>query len=117
MIEQIKNNYELFSDAIIQEINYFKRMNVNISEVHINLYNWATDNRENIILIFKDITLFRFCRYPNLSNSVISNALIKKEKEIITFDFFPIYYSDSHIEENSNSDFIIKCKELELIKN
>ena len=29
----------------------------------------------------------------------------KKEKEIITFDFFPIYYSDSHIEENSNSDF------------
>ncbi|AQX85882.1 hypothetical protein I6H88_03070 [Elizabethkingia bruuniana] len=117
MIEQIKKNYELFSDAVIQEFNYSNKIGANSCEIHINLYNWTTDSRENIILVFKKISLIRFYNNSQINSTVISSALIKKENGVITFDFFPKYYNDLHIEENENSKFIIKCKEVELIKS
>ncbi|PUB24727.1 hypothetical protein C8J95_1205 [Elizabethkingia sp. YR214] len=112
MIEQIKKDYKAFSDAVIQEFNYTNH----ICKIYINLYNWTTDNRENIILLFENILLFKFFESIKINSTVISNALLKEENGIITLDFFPVYFNESRIEENKDSDFIIKSEKLEIIK-
>ncbi|MCT4296198.1 hypothetical protein [Elizabethkingia anophelis] len=116
MIEQIKKDYRSFSDAVIQGFNYFNKTDINSCEIYINLYNWTTNNRENIILLFENILLFKFFESIKINSTVISNALLKEENGIITFDFFPVYFNESRIEENKDSDFIIKSEKLEIIK-
>ena len=116
MIKDIINKYGEFSDSWITEIKYYKKMinteDINVIELIINCANKQNDYIYEVVnLTFKNIVSFNFSEINNSDNFASSDILIKTERELITFDFFPIDYFD-YLEENPNSNFIIKCKEV-----
>ncbi|WP_336717109.1 hypothetical protein [Chryseobacterium mucoviscidosis] len=117
MIEQIKNIYRSFSDSLISKIEYNRSIENVTCVVNISSYNWETSERDEISLIFEDCVFFKFFESSKINSTVITNALLNQNEDIIVFDFFPLYYSDDKILENPNSDFVIKSKGLKIIKN
>ena len=116
MIKDIINKYGEFSDSWITEIKYYKKMinteDINVIELIINCANKQNDYIYEVVnLTFKNIVSFNFSEINKSDNFASSDVLIKTERELITFDFFPIDYFD-YLEENPNSNFIIKCKEV-----
>lgn|SRR5690606_17024873 len=116
MIAILKTNYGEFHDALITEIRYNTNFNyyssqysgVNEVELFISCFNLINDlKRELIKITFFDVSVFKFGAYEGMVNS----ALLKYENDLITFDFFPIDYYD-YLEEDLNSDCIIKCKKV-----
>lgn len=116
MFEEIKKSYGEFHDALITEVNYrtdfnyhnYQDSGVNEVEVFISCFNLIKKfQRELIKITFVDVSVFKFGAYEGMVNS----ALLKKENDLITFDFYPIIYSD-YLEEDLNSDCIIKCKKV-----
>ena len=116
MFEEIKKSYGEFHDALITEVNYrtdfnyhnYQDSGVNEVEVFISCFNLIKKfQRELIKITFVDVSVFKFGAYEGMVNL----ALLKKENDLITFDFYPIIYSD-YLEEDLNSDCIIKCKKV-----
>ena len=109
--------YESFSDASILEVAY-KAINGNYNaEVVIHCMNSNNDYRfETIRVFFIDVVSIRFLEQENQSSTVINTALLKLDSDLITFDFFPLLYGESRVEENANSDFKIKCRRVKYVK-
>lgn len=66
---------------------------------------------EVVLLSFIDVLSFRFIENLNTSSTVINSALLKNEGHLTIIDFFPIIWSNS-LQENIDSDFIIKSRRL-----
>lgn len=116
MIDILKETYGEFHDALITEVRYNTNFNyhnhqdsgVNEVELFISCFNLINNfKRELIKITFFDVSVFKFGAYEGMVNS----ALLKNENDLITFDFFPIDYYD-YLEEDLNSDCIIKCKKV-----
>lgn len=114
MINNIKEKYHLFSDSVITKIQYNKSIENTICIVGLRSYNWKTSEYDVIELVFEDCIYFRFFESTKITSTIVSNALLEKKDDIVIFDFFPLYYSDDKIIENPNSDFIIKCKNIQI---
>lgn len=116
MFNEIKNKYEDFSDSVISEIKYYQMHNIRIVEVTLKCMNSFNDyDYENIKLIFNDVTFFHFKEAEPYSSTAINSAFLNNDKGIIVFDFFPLLYNNK-LEENPESDLIIKSKRLFYIK-
>jgi hypothetical protein len=116
MLKEIIEKYEKFPDCLIKAVTY----NMSISEKNddsietiISCFNLQNENKREIIqIIFKDIELIKFSQIKRFPSLFLNEIYIKREKSnLITFDFFPIDHFD-YMEENPNSEFIIKCKEI-----
>lgn len=116
MVEVLKETYGEFHDALITQVRYNTNFNyqnnqdsgVNEVEICISCFNLINDFKRELIKInFFDVSVFKFGAYEGMVNS----ALLKKENDLITFDFFPIDYYD-YLEEDLNSDCIVKCKKV-----
>ena len=114
MIEEIIEIYDDFHDSLITKIQYNRNFNYyepqkSIEpdvELYLSCFNCQNYfERELIKIVFTDVSFFNFQNYEGM----VSSALIKKENDIITFDFFPIIYTE-HSGEDLNSFCIIKCK-------
>ena len=112
MITQFTSKYKFFSDAIIKRIEYINDIDNAKCTLDIRAYNWETNRFDDFSFTFMDCIFFKFFESIKINSTVISNALLKQENDIITFDLFPLYFSENKIEENINSDFIIKCKKI-----
>lgn len=116
MLEEIIEKYEKFPDCLIKEINYgfsISEKNYDFVVVIISCFNFKEENRREIIrIVFKNIELIKFSQINRFPSLFLDEVYILQEKDgIITFDFFPIDHFD-YLEENPNSEFIIKCKEV-----
>jgi hypothetical protein len=69
---------------------------------------------EKIKFLFSKIISYQLIRENIVNNFAPKDVFIKAKNGIITFDFFPIDHFD-YLEENPNSEFIIKCKEISYI--
>ncbi|QMW02854.1 hypothetical protein [Spirosoma foliorum] len=123
MLSEIINTYEQFSDSLILKVCYISltenSSNSRTIEVVIRCMNKLNDYEWDVIkLSFLDVIKFRFIENENTSSTLINSALLKREDGNVIVDFFPLYYSQSSLLENPNSDFIIYCKDLkyEVIK-
>ncbi|WP_066440682.1 hypothetical protein [Chryseobacterium sp. CCH4-E10] len=121
MISKILNDYKTFSDSVIDKIEFYNQKYdlgelIELSKIHLFSYNWSIDKFENIILTFENIKEFRFIKQRKRSSTVITDALLKFENGEIVFDFFPKQYSDSLLEIDPNSDFLIRCEKIYLEK-
>lgn len=121
MISKILNDYKTFSDSVINKIEFYDKKNasgelIELSKIHLFSYNWNINKFENIILTFENIKEFRFIKHRKMSSTVITDALLKYENGEIIFDFFPNQYSDSLLEIDPHSDFLIRCEKIFLEK-
>ena len=113
MFNEILKKYERFSDGLILELIYRSSLDKKKVEVLIKCMNKEIGYRwETIRMHFIDVVFFRFIENESFSSTVINSALLNKEAGLITFDFFPLIFGDSKLEENNNSDFIVKCKDV-----
>ncbi|SKC08361.1 hypothetical protein SAMN05660841_04115 [Sphingobacterium nematocida] len=111
MLNDIIDKYEGFSDALISEVSYSSHSGARRIEVAINCMNTHTDYQyEQVKLIFIDVLSFRFIESENQSSLLINQALICELNGTIVFDFFPLVFGGGRLEENANSDLMIKCK-------
>ena len=113
MIDEIIQKFEHFSDAIILQIQYKVSVgNPNAKgdvEAIIRCSNSQNEYAYEIIkLIFIDVLKFRFIEHETTSSTVITWALIQIDSDSILFDFFPILYSTTGV-ENNESDFLVRC--------
>jgi hypothetical protein len=110
MIEKIIEDYAEFSDSWISEITLYN--NENIIEIIIHCANKNKDySYEKVKISFKKIINYVLIEKNRISDLAPKDVLINEKNGIITFDFFPIDHFD-YLEENPNSEFIIKCKEI-----
>ena len=110
MILDLVKNYDKFSDSCIRNIKYDLQNNrivLTILAININLLcKW-----DLIEIEFNEIIKFRYIENENTSNCVILNALIQKTDDINVFDFYPTDTGNMLILDEE-SDFLIKCKEV-----
>ena len=116
MIKEIINKYGEFSDSWISEINYSKKYDkenkVKIISIILTCANKENNLKYEVIkLIFEDIIEFKFIEMNDSDNFITGDVLIKKESNLILFDFVPIDYFD-YLKENPESKFKIKCKKI-----
>ncbi|TPG36293.1 hypothetical protein [Flavobacterium pectinovorum] len=115
MLEQIILNYKKFADCLIKEVDYFNfKSNDDQRSIEITMscLNFQNENKKEIIkVIFKGLKLLKFIRVNDYPSLFLDEVYISNENGLITFDFFPIGYVD-YLEENPNSTFIIRCKEV-----
>lgn len=114
MLNEIVDKYENFSDALVLEIIYNnKSLENKYIEVILRCMNKLNGYEFEIVkLSFFDIISFQFKELENQCSNFISSALLKKENDIIIFDFFPLQYGNSDLIESIDSDFKIKCKKV-----
>ena len=114
MFEIIKKRYEFFSDSVITNVNYKQSIEGESNvEVYLRSMNALEDyNFEFLKLTFLDIQKFRLLQLYESSSFVIDQALLIKDNGIITFDFFPKTCDDDSLEEDPNSDLLIKCRKV-----
>ncbi len=117
MLKEIIEKYGDFHDALISEINYkchdeYIYPDNRILEVILRCQNFENGEYEIVKLMFKHVRKYSFSEEFSGSSLLIYSALLKKEEDIIIFDFFAIIYGDWLLKENPNSNFIIKCKEV-----
>ena len=92
--------------------SYTSEENKESIEITLSCFNFEKQGKKEIInIIFKDLILIKFIRVNNNPSLFLDEVYLNEENGIITFDFFPIDYFD-YLEENPNSEFIIKCKEI-----
>lgn len=116
MIHEIIKQYQYFSDGVIRNITYSypieNKINATVQILCSNTqnnYEW-----ELVKIIFYDILFFKFIAHGDSIGSVIDMALIKIENEFIVFDFFGLFNANyQSLEENPESEFVIKCKKIE----
>jgi hypothetical protein len=112
MIEKIIENYFELSDSWISEIKSIDSNNEITLELIIHCANRNKDySYEKVKFLFSKIISYQIIRKNIVNNFAPKDVFIKEKDGIITFDFFPIDHFD-YLEENPNSDFIIKCKEI-----
>ena len=116
MLKEIVDKYEKFPDSLIKMVKYsisISENDNNTIETIISCFNLKEDNKREIIqIIFTEIELFKFSQIKRFPSLFVNEVFIKRENDgLITFDFFPIDHFD-YLEENPNSAFIIKCKEI-----
>lgn len=116
MIKEIIDKYGEFSDSWISDIKYSKNFDNNCSEkvieVTINCANKTNSNEyEQIKIIFSDVLEFKFFEGDKADNFTTGDVLVKEKDNIMLFDFFPIDHFD-YLEENSESNFKIKCRKV-----
>jgi hypothetical protein len=113
MIQEIIDKYGFFSDSTIVK---FELINVDFRDIFKVEIKYAkifkTSDYENIRLIFEQVISIRYVKHEKISNSVIMDALVKQENDIITFDFFPLMFGTDELIENKDSDFQVKCKKV-----
>ena len=112
MLEEIKERFEFFSDALIKKISY-EGVKEGYGKIVITLNTMDSDNNDNfskIKLIFKGIQKFRLIEQYPFSSLIINQALLIEDEEGITFDFFPEICDDNRLKEDPNSDLLIKCQ-------
>ncbi|WP_293881649.1 hypothetical protein [Sphingobacterium sp. UBA1498] len=116
MFTEIKNKYENFSDSLISEIKYSQIHSIRTIEIILKCMNrFSNYDYETIKLIFDDVIFFHFKEEERYSSTVINSAFLNNDKGIIVFDFFPLLYADK-LEENPDSDLIVKSRLLSYIK-
>jgi hypothetical protein len=117
MLEEIIEKYGKFSDSLVSEISYKcyiteKGTEDDTIEVVLRCMNFKNENKfERIKLKFVGVMVYKFSQNKQYPSLFLDEVYIKEEDGIITFDFFPIDYFD-YLEENPNSEFIVKCKEV-----
>lgn len=115
MLEKINFFYKKFSDCLIKKTKYDSYISEESKErieVTLSCFNFERENRREIIkLIFEDLITVKFIQIKNNPSLFLDEVYILEENELITFDFFPIDHFD-YLEENPNSNFIIKCKKV-----
>jgi len=115
MLEKLNFIYKKFPDCLVQQINYKSYLSEESKEsieITLSCYNFEKEGKREIInIIFKDLTLIKFIRINNNPSLFLDEIYIKEDEGLITFDFFPIDHFD-YLEENPNSEFIIKCKKI-----
>jgi hypothetical protein len=115
MLEEIIEKYEKFPDCLIKTVKYsvsISEENNDSVETIISCFNLKEENKREIIrIIFKNIELIKFSQINRFPSLFLDEIYIKEDNGLITFDFFPIDHFD-YLEENPNSEFIIKCKQV-----
>ena len=117
MLNEIIDKYGKFPDSLIKVVKYsisISEKNDDSVETIISCFNGKEENKREIIrIIFKNIELIKFSQINCFPSLFLNEIYIKKENNgLITFDFFPIDHFD-YLEENPNSNLIIKCKNIE----
>jgi hypothetical protein len=108
MLEEIITKYENFSDSMILDFFFYQYDGYKIIEVTINCMNSMNNYEyEKIKIIFEDVKSFRFIENNKESSTVIYSAMLKRNKNTIIFDFFPLIFDDE-LKENEKSDFKIE---------
>jgi len=67
---------------------------------------------EIIKLSFKDIVEIKLGQFRNNLSLILDEVYIENKNGLIVLDFFPIDHLD-YLEENPNSNFIIKCNAID----
>jgi len=115
MLEKITSEYAKFPDSLIEGICFFpiSKKSDSTIEVTLSCYNLKKENKkETIKLIFTKIELVKFNQLNDNPSLFLDEIYIDGRNDLITFDFFPIDHFD-YLEENPNSNFIIKCRKVE----
>ncbi len=125
MLNQLIDNYGDFGDALITEFTYRSNIDKNTLEVknndevelYISCFNKKRNYERNLIqVICRDIIYYNFHQIEGM----IFQALLNNVNGIIVLDFFPELQSNPNgygliSKEKSDSDCIIKCKEVNYI--
>ncbi len=112
MLEQIVRDYYNLSDSLLLEVgitNSIKNNNYQIKVLLQSMNREKNNSWEIIELIFKGVENFRIVKPTGVTNA----ALLKKYGTDIIVDFYPLFYNDSYLIEDLNSDFCINCKDLD----
>ncbi|WP_418264586.1 hypothetical protein [Flavobacterium faecale] len=113
MIKKIIEDYYEFSDSWISEIKLFENNNENVFDLIIHCANKGKNyNYEKVKISFIEVIFYKLIGENGISDFAPKDVYIKEEDGVITFDFFPIDHFD-YLEENPNSNFIIKCRKIE----
>ncbi len=112
MIEEIILKYGNFADSWIESM-YYKLDGLGIKKsirLKITVSNLQNNcSYETIDLICEDVQNFIFKENTGEQNMSLKDSLILKDDGLIILDFNPIDHFD-HLEENPDSCFLIKCK-------
>jgi hypothetical protein len=112
MFDEIVAKYENFSDALVVEVSYRAGECSKNVEIIIDCMNSQNEYKfEKIKLILIDVVSMSFIERENQSSTVVFSALLLKNEQMLTFDFFPFIYGEGRLEENENSDFKVKCRD------
>ena len=114
MLEKITSEYAKFPDSLIEGIYFFpiSKESDSTIEVILSCFNLKKENKNEIIkLIFTKIELIKFNQFNDDPSLFLDEIYIDYKNDLITFDFFPIDHFD-YLEENPNSNFIIKCRKI-----
>ncbi|UWY26879.1 hypothetical protein N4T20_14240 [Flavobacterium sp. TR2] len=114
MLEKITSEYAKFPDSFIEKVNFtpISKTSESIIEIILSCFNIKKGNKKEIIkLILKKIEILKFNQFNDNPSLFLDEIYINNENDLITIDFFPIDHFD-YLEENPNSAFIIKCKEI-----
>lgn len=109
MIEEFARAHYDFNDALINEFRFFTVNGKPSLEILITCMNDQTDDWHTIRIVCTNVVFFKFRQDWNTSSTVVNTALTKTEGDMMTIDFFP-YINGSTLEENPESDFIVKFK-------
>lgn len=112
MIKKIIEDYCEFSDSWISEIKLFENNSENVFELIIHCANKSKNySYEKVKFSFTKVICYKLIGKKGITDFAPKDVYIKEDNGLITFDFFPIDHFD-YLEENPNSEFIIKCKEI-----
>jgi hypothetical protein len=112
MFDEIVEKYKNFSDALVVEVSYRAGERSKNVEIIIDCMNSQNEYKfDKIKLILIDVVSMSFIERENQSSTVVFSALLLKNEQMLTFDFFPFIYGEGRLEENENSDFKVKCRD------
>lgn len=115
MLEKITSNYGKFPDSLIERIIFYPITGSTESniEVILSCYNIKNEMKNEIIkLSFKKIEQIKLSQFKDNPSLFLNEIYTENKNGLIIFDFFPIDHFD-YLEENPNSNFIIKCSEID----
>ncbi|GAB2699706.1 hypothetical protein GCM10027037_25430 [Mucilaginibacter koreensis] len=116
MIQEIKDKYRTFSDAVIEKIEYQILSGSDTNKylnAYITCFNWKTETWERVMFQFTDVKNIRLIETPRLSSSVIFEALLLQDDRNVIVDFFPIQVDGlGKLKEDPHSTFSIRCSKI-----
>jgi hypothetical protein len=115
MIVDIKEKYASFHDAVINEVCYSYEPRAGLKglkrlKVSMVCFNWQNEQWENVLMIFDEVTEFRYIDTAKLTSLVVFEALLKENEHGVVMDFFPLQVGQDTLEEDPNSTFVVHCK-------
>lgn len=111
MIQEIIEKYCELSDSWVSEVKLLNN-NENILELIIDCANKSKDySYEKVKFSFTKMISYKLIGKNGVTDFAPKDVFINQKEGVITFDFFPIDHFD-YLEENPNSEFIIKCREI-----